>query len=113
MSYVRIMADYMATGAWQKDGSVLELSELPIDQKLKQDLTRWVQTYDDFNADTDDKTWRSWAKRGNAIAKQIKEQLPDWTVIYFDEYAHQNAVNSPITCDRSYFEYEIFKSESN
>jgi hypothetical protein len=38
--------------------------------------------------------WKAFSLEGLLIAREIKSQLPDWTVIYFDNGAHLKAVES-------------------
>lgn len=90
--YVRVMADYSSDG-------------------LRHRLAAWCLRYED-NTDylPDDHPDRKpfdyapFATEGREIALAIKAELPDWTVIYFDE-AELDAASS--TADRALFEREV------
>lgn len=101
--WVRVMADYCTDGVWQKDGAAASADELPISQPLRHRLRAWQSRYDgdeppqepEFSAD------------GLMIAKDIKTELPDWTIIYFDEAKSQGIPLWPVLKDRTRFEYEV------
>jgi hypothetical protein len=99
--WVRIMSDYCADGIWSKDGGGEDIDSLPVSVKLKNDLLSWQMEYD-FNYDSMlDIEISEFSIKGLKIAKRVKEELPDWVVIYFDIY------KSLLYDPRSYYQYEI------
>jgi hypothetical protein len=110
--WVRVMCDYSADGLWAKDGCSVGPEELPVSDALKARLRAWQDAYETFEGfetymhapvlrDSDE--CRYFAAEGLAIAKAIKQELPDWTVIYFDESRVRRRTEQP----RTEFEYEI------
>ena len=107
--WVRVMCDFAAEGLWAKDGAGISMDELPLSREIKQRLLEWQDWFErdceaylppekrESNFDT-----AAFSKEGLEIARAIKSELPDWTVIYFDENkctGHE--------CDRATFEYEV------
>lgn len=95
--WVRVMADYCSEALWAKDGAGVGPDELPVTDDLKERLAAWQHRFDDECEDYLPECQRtttfdavSFSKEGLAIALAIKEQLPDWTVIYFDEARSNN-----------------------
>ena len=84
--YVRLMADHCSSGVWDKDGCNIDLDSLPIHQWLKSMIIDWQRVFDrealedSFDVDT-------FSKNGYALAVKLKQNLPDWEVVYFDEAA--------------------------
>lgn len=99
--WVRIMADYSAAGVWSKDGSAADIHELPVRDSLRRDILAWQKIYESSNG----RVTQEWATLGWLIAKEVKQELPDWTVVYFDEAKMPVDLISDIP--RSLFEYEI------
>lgn len=89
--YIRVMPDYCSNGIWHRDGMHAEADELPVSKELLERLARWSDWYninDDFLLAAERKNKLSWAefdKEGLSIAYAIKRELPDWTVVWFDE----------------------------
>ena len=82
--WVRIMADYCADGVWLKDGAATTADDLPISPRLRDELRSWQRTYDE-DADKPGFDVAAFSKWGRKIALDVKRELPDWTVVYFDE----------------------------
>jgi len=68
----------------------MNLDNLPVSIYLKVRLQLWCQWYEknsywrkNFNKKSFD--IRKFSKEGLEIAKEIKKELPDWKVIYFDD----------------------------
>jgi hypothetical protein len=101
--WVRIMCDYSADGVWHKDGAGDSADKLPLERTLIERIRRWQDWYetqlDDANFDVN-----AFSAEGLSIARAVKNSLPDWTVIYFDEAELARA--SP-GAPRSVFEYEV------
>jgi hypothetical protein len=101
--WVRIMCDYSADGVWHKDGCGDDADQLPIEKTLIDRIRRWQDWYETGLRDADFDV-KAFSAEGLSIARAVKEFLPDWTVIYFDEAAlAQASPGSP----RHVYEYEI------
>jgi len=86
--WVRIMADYCAHGVWCSDGAASHPDELPISPGLREMLCAWNSWYDhecDDYGDGGFPTLAQFVEVGALLARLVKQQLPGWTVIYFDE----------------------------
>jgi hypothetical protein len=84
--YVCLMADFCSSGVWNEDGVSMCISEVPMHFWLKQMIDDWQAWYDREAGSTDfDVT--TFSKHGYALAVKLKQNLPDWTVVYFDEAA--------------------------
>lgn len=97
--WVRIMNDYSASGVWGKDGAAYEPSDLPLPADLQDQILAWAEEWEAEETSVGEMT-----NKGLAIAKAVKAELPDWTVVFFDE---AKLASAPNTEDRSVFEYEI------
>lgn len=109
--WVRVMTDYSSDGLWAKDGCAVDDQELPVSTELKQRLSVWCANYEksEFYLPPEERRNGQFdliahGKEGRDIARAIKAELPDWTVVYFDE-----AVLEIVGRDapRGSFEYEI------
>lgn len=102
------MADYTSTGLWHNAGHVMEVSELNVSSDVLDDLQEWVNDYEDMDEDITEDALKEWSMRGFSIATEIKRQLRDCTVVYFDEYQlqkHSRLSNN--LADRLNYEYEV------
>jgi hypothetical protein len=100
--WVRIMADYSTEGVWDRAGRACSLSDLPISKILRKRLLRWQAHYEE----SDDNGFFSTAfdlegfsAEGLQIAICVKRQLPDWSVMYFDEMKFMQ-LRSKFGCER-------------
>lgn len=98
--WVRVMCDFASEGVWSKDGAACSIEELPVSVGLRKLILEWQAEYEQENGHVVER----FSADGLAIAKAVKAELPDWTVIYFDD-AKADATPSPM--DRAKFEYEI------
>lgn len=105
MSWVRVMADYAATGLWDKEGVNISVDTVPISRALAFELGAWQSHYDLLadGPEWDERRKQHHAKWGLRIAQWVKEELPEWTVIYFDESKLRLGHDQP----RDEFEYEV------
>lgn len=93
--YVRLMADHCSSGVWDKDGVNIDIDSLPIHFWLKTMINEWQAKYDHECNDWMDEEeaakcpfdYKTFSKHGYALAVKLKQNLPDWTVMYFDEAA--------------------------
>jgi hypothetical protein len=80
---LHLMADYGAAGVWDHDGAPLNPARLPLSPKLRTRLARWCERFQQsFEAEID---LEAFAAEGRAIARAVKAELPDWSIVYFDE----------------------------
>lgn len=107
--WLRLMADYSASGLWSPNGA-LDLDDVPLSDVLKARVAAWAawyETNDDYlppEARKGTFDLAAFAAEGLAIAKAIRQALPDWTVVYYDE-ARKHA--RPRGAPRSHFQYEV------
>lgn len=108
--WVRVMADYLSTGLWGPSGASVEVERVPMSDALKARLAEWCDWYE-FNEDYLPAEARKHAfdhekfsAAGLELAKAIKAELPDWTIVYFDEF---KMMNTKSRADRSQYEYEV------
>jgi hypothetical protein len=103
--WVRIMADWSADGVWDSEGCGCSADSLPISDNLRQRLRDWQAMYDATEGDPGLPQWPNgpdkFAHVGLAIAKAVKRELPDWTVIFHDE------AEAGRSDRRERYEYEI------
>lgn len=103
--WVRIMCDVAADGVWQKDGCAADLEELPVSPETRALIDGWQLMYEALSGwgEVEMPNLRAgiFSDMGRAIAKRVKAELPDWTVVYYDELAARNGG------DRAKFEYEV------
>ncbi len=104
--WVRILADFCADPVWEKGGGNADLADLPVSTELSILLDAWAVRYSRF-ADKPDFNIQEHSDRGLALARQVKEELPEWTVIYLDEARAMEVSHEHIEERRSYYEYEI------
>jgi len=90
--WVRVMADYASDGLWDMDGLCASAEELPISELLQARLAAWCAWHDRDCEDylpvdkrTSEFPVAEFTSEGLAIARAIKAELPDWTVVYLDE----------------------------
>lgn len=85
-NYVKLMADYCASGVWNREGVNVDIDSIPLPYWLKQMITDWVALYDRESFDDKNFDYAKFSKDGYALAVKMKQNLPaDWEVFYFDE----------------------------
>jgi hypothetical protein len=81
--HLHLMADYGSAGVWDHDGAPLDPANLPLSPKLRARLARWCDRFEkSFETEID---LEAFAAEGRAIARAVKAELPDWSIVYFDE----------------------------
>lgn len=87
--WVKVMADYSSSGLWNSNGANADVDFVPMSAALRARLDAWCLWYEkneDYLGTPDsDFDYVSFCAEGLAVAKAIKAELPDWTVVYFDE----------------------------
>lgn len=110
MKYVKLMADYASSGVWESDGLMMDSDDLPISNRIKEMIFRWMCWYEEsqFFLPPEERTVdfdiQNFSKIGEQIAKEIKLELSDWTVVYMNE-EYMNMFD--LEKDRDIYEYEI------
>lgn len=110
--YVRVLADYCADPVWEADGCMMMMmiEELPVTEDLRQRLVEWNHVYE-RKCPSDGITWPEQAQhaaQGLELAKQVKQQLPDWTVVYSDSHKLAQLILSETDSDdRTLWENEV------
>lgn len=105
--WVRVMCDFCADGIWDKKGRACHPSDLPVSAEIKTMLAGWQAWYE-HNDHSKTTRWfdvDAHANFGHFIARLVKQELPDWTVIYHDEAAP--SLDWSPGMPRDHFEYEI------
>ena len=101
--HIHLMADYGSAGVWDHGGGPLDPVKLPLSPRLRARLTRWCARFQEsFETEID---LDAFASEGRAIAQAVKKELPDWSIVYFDEAA---AARSGYRGSPSRYEEEIW-----
>ena len=105
--WVLIMCDYTAEGVWDRRGRACAVDDLPVADNIRAMIRGWQEWYEysDLRPETCWFDLEAHAAFGLFIAKLVKQSLPDWTVVYFDESKPTN--NWQPGEPRDHFEYEI------
>lgn len=83
---IRIFCDYGVEPVWGDYG----LDDLPITPELRERMLAWARLYESKDSGVLIRQWEHAAAlgaEGRAIVRELKRQLPDWTVVYLDEAA--------------------------
>ena len=98
--WVRVMADYMQDGIWERSGLAGDPADLPVSKALAERIAAW-QTRFDREAGMEGFDAAGFAAEGLAVARAVKAELPGWTVVYYDQArAQAQKPGEP-------FEYEV------
>jgi hypothetical protein len=113
--WVRIMCDYCADGLWSKRGGACDLADLPVSAELLARIALWQAWFE--KCPSDGRGWpdiEAFSAEGESIARAVKAELPDWTVIYHDEAKAEALLRqgreSYQRAPRQVFEYEIHRA---
>lgn len=103
--WVRIMCDYCAEAVWDKYGGAESIDSLPVTQELRDALEHWQRIFNKYFDSFDLNDLDEFTEIGIELAALVKQELPDWTVMFFSNY------DSNLHCfdheDRKLYEYEI------
>ncbi len=86
--YVLIMADYMSDGLWDREGRLMEQQQVPASPQTLKKIQEWVyemEAHDPLDHWFISEEFNEWNYQGRELASQLKRELPDWTIIYFDK----------------------------
>lgn len=95
--WVRVMCEWACEGLWDKGGLPRGIDELPVSDGLQARLMAWQERYEVLAAEEendldasppirDRSRWVAFSADGLKIAQDVKRELPDWTVMYHDEF---------------------------
>jgi len=84
--YLKIMCDYTAEGVWTRRGATSPYL-LPLSDELREKLVDWNGIFD-IGLEESGLTWEQFNAMGLDLAKQVKKELPDWTIYFYDEMAY-------------------------
>jgi hypothetical protein len=83
--YLKVMCDFCAEGLWTKKGAISPYS-LPLSNDLRERIVAWNWWYDlEYDSEEQTMDMDAFTVEGLEIARQVKRELPDWTIIYSDE----------------------------
>lgn len=99
--WVRVMCDFSASGIWTKSGSSASLNDLPVDNETAFMLGVWQSWFEQRHSEDPIPSLDRFVSYGWRIVWDIKEQLPDWTVVYFDEKRGENLIGFRLWLRRS------------
>ena len=109
--WVRIMTDYASDGLWAKNGCGVDADSLPVSPTTRERLSAWCDKFQStqFYLPPDQREKNEFdviahGSEGRAIARLVKSELPDWTVVYFDKAVYK-IVGSD--APRGCYEYEV------
>jgi len=100
--YARIFADFAVPPAvWTEDGGAVEAEHLPISAALQKRYEIWWYWYQERmltneglgGPDPATFDMAAHAREGRAIAGAMKRELPDWRVVYVDQFTRWQAGN--------------------
>lgn len=109
--WVRVVCDIGCEGIWDREGMLRDLELFPIAETLKARIIAWQDWYEQDGRHGNPPArinWETFSEVGRQIALAIKQTLPDWTVIYFDEHLCRTRIGDT---PRIRYEYEINLSE--
>jgi hypothetical protein len=66
-------------------GGYLDLQDLPLSDRLRSDISKWQQKYEDahFHSFEDAATNERLDKEGVELARRLKREIPDAEVVYY------------------------------
>ncbi len=105
--WARLMAEQGTGGVWDREGGGACIEDVPVSGPVAARFERWLAWYerarDDWKRDPDF-DYAGFAAEGLAIARAVKVELPDWTIVYFDaSRCRYEQARQP----REEFEYEV------
>ena len=89
--FLKVMADYSSTGLWDQDGINVSLDNYNLSESTRLALDLWVNWYeenDDWKSESERKGFGliKFSELGLRVAQAIKKDLPDFEIVYFDEF---------------------------
>jgi hypothetical protein len=102
--WVLIMPDFCSEGVWDSEGAAILAEDIPVSASTQIALKLWSYCHDITiypGSSYGREAIKVVAEYGRRLAQAIKDEIPDWTVIYHD--ISKQGIKSDI-------EYEIFAS---
>ncbi len=117
VKWLRLMCDYSAEGVWNHRGAATSLARYPISDALAARILAWQNWYECMLGDeTGAARWSDFfgtdfSEAGRTLAQAVKQELPDWTVVYFDDArwkeVYQQGLDRTDPKVRALYEYEM------
>lgn len=109
-----IIGGDLTEAIWTSDGQPILLEDLPITDQLRTKLDEWIRLTDDFEyylpkKDRAPFDLKGFTATGLTLAKELKAELPDWTILYCDEWLWQNRDDLFLSNDDC--RYEVTENE--
>ena len=82
--WLRVDCDYAAEGLWTPSGAAISVVNVPISGPLRDRLIAWQRWFDEAAAPWENGNAYDWDLHERIaidIARCIKRELPDWTVV--------------------------------
>lgn len=110
ITWVRVMCDHCADPVWGRDGVMLDVDDIEMSPRLKGRLREWADRFEELSARAEHgatpgltREWKAFAMQGRHVAASLKDERPELTVIYFDQFRLTGCRDQ----DRGEFEFEI------
>ena len=97
--WVRVMTDYCADPVWDKNGFNADVMDLPVSAELQDSLRAWEDWFDNRASNSPIPNFEQFNLLGFRMAVEVKRQLPDWVVFFFDMGALKEPWEFEITED--------------
>ena len=113
LGWVRVMCDYCADGIWHREGHALDPTDLPVSDGIRLRLRAWQDMFESWPDTPAPAYTEAFCVEGLEIARAIKAELPDWTVIYHDPRFYPDRMSGAlptgeeIEAARPMLEYEV------
>lgn len=105
--WLLLMCDTSAEGVWDRRGAAGGVDELLLSERLKTLILAWQSWHDwadDIHFDqVFDQPFEGVAALGYFIARLVKRELPDWTIVYSDRVKWRHGVER----QQHAYKYEI------
>jgi hypothetical protein len=99
--WVRLMCYFGTSGVWNSDDETADLAALPASEGLKAEIAAWKSSLNHLDTilvgDVND-----FSTRAMNVARRIKEEKPDWRVVYIDRTKSGADIRN-----KDYFEHEV------
>lgn len=113
-SYViQVFPDYCSNGIWDMNGRHLSYSDVPLSNKVVEDLKKMSSLFDKHDVSYLDKrqTEYNFSLMSYNIAVRIKKELPHYTVLFLREYEEDLNINrEPFSPNKPDF-FEVLESD--
>lgn len=102
--FIKVMADFSSTGLWDRQGVMLELTDIPeLPFWFSKELVPWCEKYEDYDFDMEDAEndfpLEEFAAEGKVLAQKLAKAMPDWEIWYFDEFGFNQHCTDEVFTD--------------